>query len=63
MAVIGPKNSNFDVKKNKIKTASFLERQMTLELPTAVRMGETFFFFVVQCYLLFFLIITKFHPS
>jgi len=44
MAVIGPKNSNFDVKKNKIKTASFLERQMTLELPTAVRMGETFFF-------------------
>ena len=47
--VIGPKNPNFDDKKKiKIKTASFLGRQMTLESPTAVRVGETFFF-VVQC--------------
>jgi len=45
MAVIGPKNPNLDDKKE-IKTASVLRRQMTLESPTAVREGETFFFVV-----------------
>jgi len=42
MAVIGPKNPNFDDKK-KMNTASFLGPQMTLESPTAVRVGGTFF--------------------